>query len=219
MNQIIYPEKIENNLRIYKNEVHHKIKTYKSLFIFSCISLLIFLGYYIFSYFKILKHEKLSKNILEVYDIQQLYSSNTPTELPNIILENGEATNILGIIQIDKINLRYPILAKTTDDFLEIAPCKFYGNELNGYGNFCIAGHNYDNNQLFSNLRLLETDDIVSIYNLDGSYISYIIYDIFETFTSDTSCLSQIVDGREITLITCNNKNKKRLIIKAKENG
>jgi len=94
-------------------------------------------------------------------------------------LENGEATNILGIIQIDKINLRYPILAKTTDDFLEIAPCKFYGNELNGYGNFCIAGHNYDNNQLFSNLRLLETDDIVSIYNLDGSYISYIIYDIF----------------------------------------
>lgn len=167
MNQIIYPEKIEDNLIVYKNDMQEKKRIYKILFIFALISLLFFFCYYIFLYYKVSKQEKFSRDILGLYDIQQLYSTNVPIKLPNIILENGEMTNILGVIQIDKINLRYPILARTTDDFLDIAPCKFYGNELNGYGNFCIAGHNYDNDELFSNLYKLEIGDIINIYELN----------------------------------------------------
>lgn len=163
MNQIIYHEKVENNLVTIKSDR----KLYKLLFIFFLIILVAFLFYYGFLYFRILKKGQISKNILEVYDIQQLYASNTPVTLPNIVLENGQSTDILGVIQIEKIGLRYPILAITTDDFLKIAPCKFYGNELNGYGNFCIAGHNYDNDELFSNLKLLEVGDVIKTYNLN----------------------------------------------------
>lgn len=217
MNQIIYPERIENNISHYKNSILKKKKVYKSLFIFSIFALILFILFYIYLYFRLLKKEKVSKNILEIYDIQRLYSTNTaPVELPNIILESGDSADILGIIQIDKIGLRYPILSKTTDEFLEIAPCKFYGSNLNDYGNFCIAGHNYDNDELFSNLKFLEIGDIIKIYNLNGNYISYKVYDKFETVASDLSCIKQNKSIKEITLITCNNYNNKRLIIKAK---
>lgn len=219
MNQIIYPERIENNIYDYKNSIVRKKRIYKFLFMFSIFALILFILFYVFLYFRLLKKEKVSKNILEIYDIQRLYSTNTaPVVLPNIILENGDSADILGIIQIEKIGLRYPILSKTTNEFLEIAPCKFYGGDLNGYGNFCIAGHNYDNNELFSNLKFLEINDVIKIFRLNGSYICYTIYDKFETVASDTSCIKQNKDVREITLITCNNSNKKRLIIKAKQN-
>lgn len=218
MNQIIYPEKVESNIISYENNQIKKKKIYKSLFIFSLFALIIFISYYMFLYFRLLKKAKVSKNILGVYDIQRLYSINAPVVLPNVILENGESADVLGVIQIEKINLRYPILSKTTDDFLEIAPCKFYGGNLNDYGNFCITGHNYDNNELFSNLKFLEINDIIKVYNLDGSYVAYKIYDKFETVASDTSCIKQNESIKEITLITCNNSNKKRLIIKAKQN-
>ena len=218
MNQIIFPEKIENNLINYKKEMKKIKKIYKFLFIFSILAALSFSSYYFFLYLKISKKDKISEQILEVYDIQQLYASATPVDLPSIILENGESAEILGIIEIEKINLRYPILSKTTDDFLKIAPCKFAGNKLNGIGNFCIAGHNYDNNELFSNLKLLDIGDMISIYTLNGNSVYYIIYDKYETTASNISCIEQNTKNKELTLYTCTNNNNKRLIIKAKEN-
>ena len=167
MNQIIYPEKIEDNLITYNNIITNKKKAYRHLFVFSLIVLFSFIFYYIFLYLRISNKEQISKDILEVYDIQKLYSSNTPISLPSIILDSGDIADILGVIQIDKISLRYPILSKTTNDFLDIAPCKFYGPDLNSYGNFCIAGHNYDNTELFSNLKSLEVNDIITIYHLN----------------------------------------------------
>lgn len=169
MNQIIYLEKIKDNVAVYKTDIKSMKKAYKFLFVFSIISTLIFISYYGFLYFKLSRQNKVSQNILNVYDIQQLYNSKIPVEVPNIILDNGEAANILGIIEIEKIGLRYPILARTTEDFLKIAPCKFYGNDLNDYGNFCIAGHNYDNNELFSNLKLLNIGDMIITYTLNRS--------------------------------------------------
>lgn len=167
MNQIIYPEKIDNNLISYKKYTQTKIKFYKFLFFFAVILLLLFFCYYLLLYYRLSTKDNLSKDILGIYDIQQLYSTPTPIQLPSVILDNGEITNILGIIQIDKINLRYPILSRTTNDFLNIAPCKFYGAELNEYGNLCIAGHNYNNDEFFSNLNLLEIGDIIQLYELN----------------------------------------------------
>ena len=156
MNQIIYPEKIENNLINYNNNLLKRRKIYRNLFIFSLILLSAFIIYY-----------KISKNILSVYDIQHLYTTSSPVSLPSIILENGDSTDILGILQIDKINIRYPILSKSTEEFLEVSVCKFYGNELNDSGNFCIVGHNYDSQEFFSNLNKLEIGDSIVAYSLN----------------------------------------------------
>ncbi len=167
MNQIIYPEKIENNLINYNNNLLKRRKIYRNLFIFSLILLSAFIIYYNMQYLRISAKEKISKNILSVYDIQQLYTTSSPVSLPSIILENGDSTDILGILQIDKINIRYPILSKSTEEFLEVSVCKFYGNELNDSGNFCIVGHNYNSQEFFSNLNKLEIGDSIVAYSLN----------------------------------------------------
>lgn len=167
MNQIIYPEKIQNNFN--ENKKIFK-KQYISIFIFSFISFIGFIIYYLFAYLKFSKQNELSKQIVSSYNIQQLYSSNTNAsnvELPHIVSEDGNIADILGIINIDKLNLKYPIISETTDEFLKIAPCKFYGPEINTNGNFCIAGHNLDNGDFFSDLYLLELNDEINIYNLN----------------------------------------------------
>lgn len=170
MNQIIFPEKITNNLIEYRKYITKRKKAHITLFILSSLSLFIFIGYYIFQYFNVSKKDEISQKILSTYDIQQLYATNnniTPVELPHVITESGNIANIIGIIEISKIDLRYPVLSETTDEFLNIAPCKFYGPDINSYGNFCIAGHNLDNGDFFSDLYLLEKNDIIDIYSLN----------------------------------------------------
>lgn len=85
-------------------------------------------------------------------------------------------------------------------------------------GNFCIAGHNYNNYQFFSRLKKLNIGDVIDIYDIKGRKISYEVYDSFETDYDDLSCISQNTEGkREITLVTCNNIKNRRRVIKAKE--
>ena len=51
-----------------------------------------------------------------------------------------------------------------------------------------------------------------------GRLISYVIYDKYETYYNDISCINQDTNNsRELTLVTCNNLNGNRFIIKAKE--
>lgn len=176
MNQIIYSNNFKKDFDDYKNNKLKNKKIYKSLFIFSLISLILFISYYLFLYFRLSRKETISRKILTVYNIQQLYATNEPISLPVVVSKTGDIADILGIIQIDKINLKYPILSKTTDEFLGIAPCKFYGSNLNDFGNFCISGHNFDNGTLFSNLYLLELGDIIRIYTLNRRF--NIIYNL-----------------------------------------
>jgi len=105
-----------------------------------------------------------------------------------------------------------------SDELLKIAPCKFYGPYPNEIGNLCIAGHNYNNNLFFSNIYKLNIGDEINIYDSSNSLIKYYVYKKYETNKNDTSSTSQNTNGnKEITLVTCNNFNGNRLIIKAKK--
>ena len=81
----------------------------------------------------------------------------------------------------------------------------------------CLAGHNYNNNKFFSNLYKLNLDDIITIYDSSNISVNYKVSEIFEVDASNTSILEQNTNLRELTLITCNNINKNRIILKAKE--
>lgn len=123
-----------------------------------------------------------------------------------------------GIIQIPKINLYYPVFSYLTEDLLKIAPCKFYGDTPDVNGNICIAGHNYDNSLFFSKLSTLSLDNEIYIFDSNGSEYIYLVYDIYEV--EDTN-LSPVFDYEEnektLTLVTCNNFNSNRIILKAKQ--
>ena len=144
-----------------------------------------------------------------------------PEEDPNINwlrTSNGTEYYVLATVNIPAINCTYPVLNQTTEELLKISPCKFWGAEPNEVGNFCIVGHNYRSNKFFSHVPELSIGDTIEITDLTNRTIVYEIYDKYVVEPNDTSCTTQRTNGqKEVTLITCTNDSKQRVIVKAKE--
>lgn len=124
-----------------------------------------------------------------------------------------------GIIEIPKINIKYPILNKTDDESMKISITKFWGPEINTIGNYTVAGHNNRDGTMFGNTKKLNIGDEIKLTDLNDNTIVYTIFKIYLIDPDDTSCIESIQnDTKEVTLITCTNGHKNRLIIKAREN-
>ena len=125
--------------------------------------------------------------------------------------------NVVGTIEIPQTSLKYPILEKVTKGSIEVAVAVLYGPGPNQVGNTVIVGHNYRNGLFFSNNKKLSNGDKVYITDLEGKRVTYTIYDKFEATSEDTSFYTRNTNGaREITLSTCTDDSKYRIIILAK---
>lgn len=211
MNQILYSG-FNNKTNSYKKKTKYfKFILYVSLFFFVST-----LSYFFIYFYDTKKQEKLASNLINSFNIDSLYSNNRTYVA--VRLNNSTEANVIGIIKIDKLGIEYPILSETTDELLKISPCKFFGPDPNKIGNLCVVGHNFNDERFFSKLSFLENGDLIKIYAPANVCVYYIVYDTYEIEKTDMSCTSQETNGKkEITLITCNNINKKRLIVKASE--
>ena len=161
----------------------------------------------------------------EVVNELKKYLSNVQNEgaLENITDNNRnefdlqfEGFNVIGIIKIPKINLEYPILKQTSNTTMKISISRFWGKEVNGYGNLSLAGHNNYDGTMFGKNKKLQIGDKVELTDLTGKTIEYEIKEIFKTDPNDTSVLvTEDENVREVTLITCSSGRAERLIIKA----
>lgn len=132
---------------------------------------------------------------------------------------NGESYSVIATLDIDSLDIHYPVLSSTSDALLKISLNKYWGANPNEVGNFCIVGHNYNDNKFFSRLPKISLGDIVSITDMSGRQVNYTVYDTFVVSPDDTTCTSQLTNGKvEITLITCTNHGKERLVVKARAN-
>ena len=214
MNQILETNSKKTKLKKIKNN----FKMFKIQLIFSTSILAILLFFCIYYIFSLKSKENLSSSILSNYEIYKLYSDIGYNSVSNSNEQSfQDEGNIFGIIKIPKINIEYSVFSKLTEEQLKISPCKFFGGSPKDNGNICIAGHNYDNSLFFSNLKLLDENDEIFIYdNLDNEYI-YKVFSIYETDENDLSPIFNYEkNSKTLTLITCNNFNKKRIVVKAK---
>ena len=126
----------------------------------------------------------------------------------------------LGSIEIPKTGVKYPVLDRVTKRSLEISVAVVWPEkaELNKPGNVVIVGHNFRNGVFFSNNKKLSKGDKIYITDLNKKRIAYTIYNIFEASDSDTKFYNRNTDGkREITLSTCTDDSRARLIVEARE--
>ena len=160
------------------------------------------------------KPEEVERNQEQNKDIQNKKQSKTKNQV--ITTSDGSSYSTVATVNIPKLNLSYPVLAETSDKLLKISPCKFWGPEPNEVGNFCIVGHNYRNTKFFSKVPTLEMGDTVKITDLSGRTLTYKIYDKYTVDPTDVKCTSQLTNGKkEVTLITCSNDSKQRVVVKA----
>lgn len=165
-------------------------------------------------YSKRYKNEENIKEVMsEVYENVQKENNK---EIPYIEYEGYQ---VIGTVKIPKINIEYPILIESTKDSLKKSIARFGDNEVNEIGNLCLAGHNYIDGSMFGKINQLEKEDQIYISDLYGNEVSYKIFNKYITNPNDDTVLESVnKEKREITLITCINGNKDRLIIKAREN-
>lgn len=222
MNQILITKIEDNNYYnyLYNTDafIYKKTKNKRKYFLIFLVSIIIctiILIYFIFSFYKRLNEQNQTNLLKEKYNVNTLYSTNTNYDT----LKLSNTLSIIGLIEIPKINVSYPILSNSDDDLLKISVCRFSGPLPNRIGNLCIAGHNYNNTLMFSQLNKLNIGDSIYITDLNNTKLEYTIYNKFKVKENNLRC-TENSNNVQITLITCNeNNNSERVVIKAKVKG
>ena len=123
-----------------------------------------------------------------------------------------------GIIEIPKINIKYPIIDHTNEETMKVSITKFWGPQANEIGNYTVAGHNNKDGTMFGKTKYLQIGDKIKLTNLKNETIEYEIFKIYSILPDDVSCVESVkANTREVTLITCTNGHKNRLVTKARQ--
>ena len=215
MNQIINIDLNKNSdlsdEKIKKNKISPK-KVFNTQFYLSIIAIFIIFSLFTYYKFSLNKKENLSHSLKSNYSISQLYAKNSNDS------SISNPSFIIGMIEIPSLSISYPVFSYLDDELLKISPCKFLGEMPPASSNLCIAGHNYDNNKFFSNINLLKNGDEILIYNQIGEKFIYSVFNQYEVNDNDLSPIKEDYQGGyELTLITCNNLNQRRIVVKAKK--
>ena len=134
------------------------------------------------------------------------------------IIEEYKGYDVCAKLEIPVIELETYILKNYSKQALTISVTKFWGANPNEIGNFCVAGHNFINKNMFRNLKKLNIGDKLILTDNTIGKIEYEIFDIYTVIPEDTNCLFPVMEGkREMTLITCTNDSSRRIIVKARE--
>lgn len=196
-----------------KNKKNSKIKV-STILLFILIVIAIVITIMIIKRFD--ERRKNEEEIKEVIsEVTENIQQDSDKEIPYIEYNGYQ---VIGTIQIEKINIEYPILIESTEDTLKKSIARFGNGKVNEIGNLCLAGHNYINGKMFGKINKLENGDEISILDLHGNKVNYTVFEKFVTNPDDKSVIEPVEKNRkEITLITCIHGNKDRLIIRANE--
>lgn len=183
------------------------------IMIILAITVIAIIGINKFMQYKIKNEEKVLIDIAE-----DIVSSEENKEINIFIKEELELKdNVIGILEIPKINLKAPVKEGTTQDILKYAIGHFT-NSSNWNGNIALASHNRGNYvaHYFENIKDLQMGDEI-IYKTKFGERRYSVTENKQIESTDWSVISKTKDNR-ITLITCvNNKPKLRICVQAIE--
>lgn len=235
MNQILVSKRI-----IVTKEMKKKKRTYKLIYTLSILTIAILIIYYVFAENGRNLRENIGKEILssvgdtstvadqaivialddnnenEIVPLESTADDQAVTS--TVTASDGSNYNTEAIVSYPKLGISYPVLADESDALLKVSVCKYWGPKPNEVGNYCIVGHNYKSGKMFGKLSMAQNGDQVILKDLSGKSVTYGVYNIYKIDPTDVTCTSQLTNGKkEVTLITCTNFGKERLVIKARE--
>lgn len=123
--------------------------------------------------------------------------------------------NVIGIIEIEAIDIRLPIVEGTSAGDIAYAIGHMSETSPIGAGGNCVlAGHNVSRNGVFfTNLNQLVAGDKVKLIDRNGEVHLYVVSDMFIVGPYDNEVKAQGED-EILTLLTCAEKGIKRYIVR-----
>ena len=148
-------------------------------------------------------------------------NGNNSSGSNNTVMTKYKGYDVIGIIEIPKTNVKLPIIKQedVSVNSLNVAICNLYGELNKEGGNAVLVGHNFRNGTFFSNNKKLVNGDKIYITDSTGKKVTYTVKKKYETSSGDFDYATrQVATGkREISLSTCTDDSKKRLIIWAED--
>ena len=122
-------------------------------------------------------------------------------------------------LSIPTIALETYVFSEYDEKAMWICPTKYYGPEPNEIGNFCIAAHNYEKENMFNHIIELKKGDNIYLTDNTNGKVTYQVTDIYKVKPNNTAPLSQETGQKTcLTLITCSDYSSKRIIVRAEKN-
>lgn len=151
--------------------------------------------------------------LIHVEEADEVIDSQTSSNIKNRL--SGQA--VIGLIEIEKIDLIYAIVEGTSEKNLGVAVGHMSNTALIGEtGNCVIAGHRGGTSgPYFKNLDKLEAGDEIRITDLTGTIYVYHVTESFVVEPTDVWVAEDIKGQKMLTLITCQDSGTKRLIARA----
>jgi len=145
--------------------------------------------------------------IYYLYEVPTTYANLVPAVTPNPIPESEFPSEItgLGILTIDRINLRLPVAEGVAEDTLKIAVGRVPQTaQIGDIGNAVIAGHrNYTFGQMFNRLGELEIGDVIEYQAKNGEVMQFVVFEVAVIVPDDQIAFVQPTKESIITLYTC----------------
>jgi sortase A len=135
--------------------------------------------------------------------IQDAASAEPTTDNTGTVQEASSDT--LGILSIDKIDVRLPILEGATEANMKVAATHLVETtRIGNKGNAAIAAHRaHKKGRLFNRLGEIQIGDSMEVTLADRTIIQYKVDQISVVEPTDLSVLEDPGLGQVLTLITC----------------
>ena len=133
------------------------------------------------------------------------------------ILEEG---NVIGIIEIPSIDIRYPVMEGTGKEVLNSGVGHISETaKIGGEGNCVLCGHNGSRyGTFFTPLNQVKPGDEVQILDKEGQTHVYEVTETDVIAPNDNSIKAQ-GEEKELTLFTCAEKGTRRFVVKCRYKG
>ena len=130
------------------------------------------------------------------------------------ILEEG---NVIGIIEIPSIDIRYPVMEGTGSAVLNAGIGQIPETAgIGESGNCVLCGHNGSRyGTFFTPLNQISIGDVVTIIDKKGQAHIYEVTETEVVNPYDNSIKTQ-GEGKELTLFTCSQKGTMRFVVKCR---
>ena len=138
-----------------------KLKIYKAIFIILLLAGIVVIACIAVKQWNSMENEKENQEVVEAFS--NLQTTETENEEPVKL----KGYDVIGIVTIPKINIQYPILSietsnpEETKEPMQYGIVRYWGGNVNDYGNLSIAGHNNYNGTMFGKTKNLEIGDIL----------------------------------------------------------
>ncbi len=173
----------------------------------------------IFGCWKFVNNKEVNKKETEKIISENFYNSYAKVDniAYNPIQNDIDLTNdYVGYIELTDYNIKRLIISTTDKILLDkgfVGILKGSANLDDEYGNIILAGHSIIN--VFQNLHYTKVGDTIKLVSHLKEY-NFTIVEKHIIADDDFSYFKQSDNQKILTLVTCENNNKKRLVVIAK---